>query len=113
MRPACHPYGFISQHSTFSPPTPLSQNVSAGIAATCPSQASLNIVSRFSGPPEVGATNSSAGCVTSLAVYANVLPSRLSEKPRKVRSPWVTCRTGPPAAGTANRCTLPWVSAEK
>ena len=68
MRPACQPYGFISQHSIFRPPTPLIQNVSAGTAVTWPSQASLNEVSRFSGPAAVGATNSSAGCVTSLAV---------------------------------------------
>ena len=99
-----------------SPPTLVNQNVSAAIVATWVSSESLNDVSRLSAPAPAlptGATNSSVGWVTSLAVYASHFPSRVSAGPPSCRSPVVIWRTFPPAAGALNRWMLPRVSALK
>src|SRR5207253_2536243 len=83
------------------PPTLVNQNVSAGIVTSCASSESLKDVSRLSGPGPArptGATNSSAGCVASLAESASTLPSRVIAGPPRWRSPVVIWRTEPPRA---------------
>src|SRR5438045_2652762 len=114
--PGREPWGRITNVSPERPPTLVNQNVSAGIVTSCASNESLNDVSRRSGPAAArptGATNSSAGCVASLAAYVSHLPSRVIAGPVSCRSPVVIWRTGPPVAGAANTWMLPRVSAVK